>query len=139
MGIDVGEKRVGISLSDGIGLLAHPFATFDRAKGVAEKAVIKLAKQREIDTLIVGLPLLENGEKGSQCDDVENFCRRIQKRAELRIIFVDEHLSSEEAKQRLKIGASAKRIDRQKGVIDAVSASIILQSYLDELKQRRDE
>ena len=70
-------------------------------------------------------------DRAEQCEDVERFARRLKRRSSVKIIYVDEHLSSEQAKQRLGIPEQPSAELRKKGVIDAEAASILLQSYLD--------
>jgi putative Holliday junction resolvase len=128
LGLDVGTKKVGIAFSDPHNRYAIPHKTVIRAGGKAENEILKLIAARSVDLVVAGLPLGRGGERNDQCLKVENFCRRLQKRAQFDIAFVDEHLSSEEAKD--KLGSIGKRA-RLRGDIDAVAASIILQSYLD--------
>ena len=73
------------------------------------------------------------GESGPQAQRIKNFVRRLERRADgpLTVYYVDEGLSTFEAKQRLQIGENAQRDLREKGVIDALAASIILQAFLD--------
>jgi putative Holliday junction resolvase len=130
LGIDVGTKRVGTALADEQSPIAQPFRTFDRAKYKAEQAIIDLITARNIKTVVVGLPLSADGSKNPSCERVENFCRRLLKRVNFQLAYVDEYLSSEEAKQRLN-----RRIGRtNRGVIDSAAACIILQNYLDNVR-----
>ena len=128
IGLDVGDVRVGVAASDPSGLIASPVGAFERAKGEAEKEILKLIHLKQIKTLVVGLPLNEQGEKTAQSIKTENFCRRLARRAAVEMIFVDEYLSSEEARDRLSV--KRRRGPKQKGVIDAHSATIILQRFL---------
>ena len=133
LGIDVGSKRVGTALADEKSPVAHPFRTFERAKYKAEQAIIGLIEQRDIKTVVVGLPLGADGSKNPACEAVENFCRRLLKRVNFELAYVDEYLSSDEAKQRLN-----KRIGRtNRGVIDSAAACIILQNYLDSVRSKQ--
>ena len=129
LGLDVGDVRVGVALSDPSALIASPLDTFLRAKGHAEQEVIKLINARAIKTVVVGLPLDEAGNSTKQGEKIKNFCRRLQKRVSVEIVFVDEYCSSIEAESHIKL--YKKRKQQGKGVIDQISASIILQSYLD--------
>lgn len=113
------------------GKVAVPHATFQRANGQAEKELLELISVKGITKVIAGLPLSEDGSRNEQCEKIERFCRRLSRRAPIEVVFVDELLSTAEAKQRLGLAGGAERIAREKGVIDAVSASILLQTFLD--------
>lgn len=130
LALDVGDSRVGTALGEEGSNHATPYLTFDRAKGHAESEILKIIKDRNIKTVVVGIPLTAGGQKTQQSEKVENFCRRLLKRAVLQIHYVDEHLTTEEAKQRLSLSGKNEREARQKGVLDAVSASIILELFL---------
>ena len=130
IGLDVGDKRVGTALSDAEGRLATPHQTFERAGGRAERAIVALANEHHVRTLVVGMPYGADGSKNPQCDRVEQFCRRLQRRMRCDIIYVDEYLSSVEAEERLN-QSGGKRRSRLSGEIDAASATLLLQEYLD--------
>ncbi|MCB9030436.1 MAG: Holliday junction resolvase RuvX [Deltaproteobacteria bacterium] len=134
LGIDVGDVRVGLALSDEQRKVATPYKTVQKSQGNAEKEILTLIEQRGIDTLVVGLPLNAKGEKTEQCQKVEAFCLRLQKRASITIHFVDEHLTSEAAKERLGLSGAKAQAAHKKGLIDSVAASIILQEYLDSIR-----
>lgn len=128
LGLDVGDKRVGIALSDPSGSFATPHTTLQRAGGAAEEGILSLVKEHGVEILVVGLPLGAGGERNPQCEKVERFCRRLTKRAAIKIVFVDEHLSSEEARDRLR---ASGRSSFDKEEIDAAAAALILQAHLD--------
>ena len=128
LGLDVGDKRVGVAISDG--RTAVPVGTFNRAQGEAESKIIQLVGERGVQVVVSGLPLSENGDKNSQCQKVENFCRRLMKRLHgVELAFVDEYLTSVEAEQQLRSTRSG-RSRGNKAAIDALSAVIILQDYI---------
>ena len=135
LGLDVGDKYIGIALSDTEQLLAHPVATFQRAGGKAESAILSLIAERQIKTVVAGLPLGENGEKNQQCEKVENFLRRLQKRVDITLVLVDEYASSFAAEEQLREAGNRGRGLKQSGKLDAASAALILQSYLDSREQ----
>jgi putative Holliday junction resolvase len=131
LGLDVGDKRVGVALSDPSGRYTSSLPTLLRAGGKAEDEILRLIELHGVKIVVVGLPLGAGGEKNEQCLKIENFCRRLLKRALVAVVYVDEHLTSEEAKERLQ---AMGRRDFSKGDVDAMSASLILQSYLDQNK-----
>ena len=128
LGIDVGDKRVGIALSDPSGSFATPHTTLLRAGGAAEDGILQLVQEHGVEVVVVGLPLGAGGERNPQCDKVGRFCRRLSKRAAVRIVFVDEHLSSEDAQEKLR---ASGRSHFKKEEVDAVAAALILQAHLD--------
>ena len=129
--LDVGDKRVGVALSDEGLTLSSPLQTFERANGNAEKEILNLIKSHNIQTVVVGIPLSDNGEENAQCEKVKTFSRRLEKRAKINMVYLDEYGSSVEAERRLKL-ARGRVIE--KSLIDAASAAIILQEYLHSMK-----
>ena len=132
LGLDVGDKRVGVAISDDDRNNAKPLATYNRANYQAEKQLIDIITQYAIDTIVVGLPLSEDNKPTEQSEKIQNFCRRLQRRVKINIIYIDEYMSSFFAKQRLGITGSADRKTRKAGEIDANAAAIILQDYLNQ-------
>jgi putative Holliday junction resolvase len=131
IGLDVGEVRVGVSVSNPERTLAVPLGVFERARGVAEREVIKLVHRDAIELIVLGLPLSDDGSENPQCERIRNFGRRLQKRCDAEIQYSDEFLSSVEAKRRLREAGKKEEVARKKGIIDAVAATILLQAYLD--------
>jgi len=129
LGLDVGDKRVGIAIGESESKLATPYGAVDRAKGKAEIEILALCKERNISKIVAGLPLDYEGRLTEQALKIQSFCRRLSRRAPLEIVFVDETLTTESAKQRLEMSVKKTRELRQKGVLDAVSASIILEVF----------
>jgi len=130
LALDIGEKRVGSAIFKNIGGSAHPHKTFRRGSGNAEKEIVDLVIDKNIETIVVGMPLSEDNSKNEQCLRVERFCRRLARRVKAKIVYFDEYGSSIEAKRRLNLNTEAKeRQARQKGLIDSMSASIILEEF----------
>ena len=139
--LDVGDSRVGVASTEpGTGIVS-PVATYERANGVAEQEVLTLISRNGVTKVVAGLPLSEDGSRTEQCESVERFCRRLTKRAQVEIVYFDEYNSTQEAEERFResrAGRSRKKSaqERHKGVIDALAAAIILQSYLDAQKRK---
>lgn len=127
LGLDVGDKRVGSALVLKGTSFPVPHACLDRAKGRAETAILQLINERGIKTVVVGLPLSRDGKKNEQCLRVERFCERLLRRADIEIAYVDEHLTSEEARADFAEEGSA-RVSR--AAIDCRAACLILEGYL---------
>lgn len=134
LGLDIGDKRVGLALSDPSQLIATPFGYALRAKGEAESRIIELVLDENVAKIVVGLPLDANGALTPQAQKVQNFCRRLARRVEAEFCYVDEFLSSNQAEEMLR--SKKRKHSSEKGMVDAFSASIILQQYLDTAKQR---
>lgn len=130
MGLDFGEKRIGIALSDILGFLASPHSTLVRTE--LDKDIEYLKKiiyENKVETVVFGLPLEMSGNKGKTSMLVEDFAEKLKESTNVKIVFVDERLSSVEAEEQLKL--TIKDWRKRKELLDQVSASIILQCYLD--------
>lgn len=133
LALDIGDKRIGVASGDTAVAIAFPSAVLERGGGRAETELLDIIKKDQITHLVVGLPLDASGRETPQCAKVRRFCERLQKRAVIEVTFVDEHLSSEDAKQRLSESRSGRAA--VKTGVDAAAAAIILQSYFDGLKR----
>ena len=127
LGLDVGDVRVGLAIANTTTKLVKAENTLIRAKNQALDAIIRLCAERSITQIIVGLPLSEDGSENLQCERVRAFVRRISKRSQLSIRYVDEYLSSQEAEQRLIDQNQHRPIIKEQ--IDAYAAVIILERY----------
>jgi len=130
LGLDVGTKRIGISISDPLAIIAQPLKTISRSpeqQSIAE--IEKLCKEYDVAAIIIGLPKNMNGSLGSQAQDVIKFTKKIEEKIKTTTIFEDERLTSVAAEQML-IEQNIKP-SRNKPLIDMAAAAIILQSYLD--------
>lgn len=130
LSIDVGEKRVGLATSDELGMLASPYGYLDREG--AEDKIAAIIAQENIGQIVVGLPYLPSGLLGTQAEDIQHFARSLQETVEVGIDFENEVLSSVEATNRLK---QMKRKIQNKGEVDAMAATIILESYMSRRKE----
>lgn len=131
LGLDVGDKRVGVAIAHSESGVATPLAAFERGGGAAERNIISLVKERGVGLIVVGLPLGEENELNEQCHKIEKFCRRLRNRIPVRIGYVDEYATSAEAAERLSRSPSTTmRKSLGKGAVDAISAVIIVESYL---------
>ena len=125
MGLDIGERRIGVAISTPEGRLAVPLRIIERQKEPADiEAIAALARAEEATTIVVGYPLSLDGTAGPQARHVEGFARRLKKATELTLEFWDERLTSVQAGRSLT-GS------RRRGPVDDLAAAIILQGYLD--------
>lgn len=129
LAIDVGQKRVGLATSDELGMLASPFGFLDRDE--AANKIVGIISQENIGQIVVGLPYLPSGDLGSQAEDVHHFVTELQVLTSVGIDFENEILSSVEATNRLK---KMKRHIKDKGEVDAMAATIILEGYMNRSK-----
>jgi len=131
MGIDVGEARIGLALSDQLGMLAHPLETVHVKEGKPLHRVAEVIRREKIATVIIGLPRNMNGTYGPAADKVREFAKKLQNLVPCEVKFWDERLSTVAAQRSLhEAGRDTKK---SRSVIDQVAAQIILQAYLDSL------
>jgi putative Holliday junction resolvase len=128
LGLDVGERRIGLAISDPDGRLALPIGAHER-RGDDIATLIDLCRREEAQRIVVGLPLSLDGSHGPQADVAEDFAEQLRGRAGIEVVLWDERLSSREADHYLR--SAGKRGKQAKAQRDAVAASIILQSFLD--------
>ena len=136
LGLDVGNKRVGIAGCDRTGLIASGITTLHRTTFERDVEQLKqIIQERDIEILVVGLPYSMDGSLGFQARHVQKFTKRIAAILKLPVEYVDERLTSYQAEQMLiaqKISPS-----RNKGLIDRFAAALILQQWLDTRRQKK--
>ena len=135
LGIDYGEVRTGLALSDMSETLASPFKTLKMAKDpkISIERLLKEIAEHTIIRLVVGLPLLLSGKESNMTQTVKVFAKNLEMASSLPLILWDERLTSKEV-ERLMIEAKVKRKKRTSH-LDTLSATLILQSYLDSKKK----
>ncbi|CEI73623.1 MULTISPECIES: Holliday junction resolvase RuvX [Romboutsia] len=130
MGLDVGDKTIGVAVSDLMGLTAQGVKTVKRiGKKKDIEALKEIIKERQVTKIVSGLPKNMNGTLGPQGEKVIKFCELLQEETGITIEYWDERLSTVAAERTL-IQGNVRRENR-KSVIDMVAAVIILQGYLD--------
>jgi putative Holliday junction resolvase len=133
LGLDVGDKKIGVALSDPSQVLATPLKTIIRVNDeVAIKEIVGLARKHDISKIIVGLPYSLSGAIGKQAEKVLLFSKQIAQATDVEIIMQDERLTSVSANQKLR--EAGKKGSKLKNEMDAAAATVILQAYLDEVK-----
>lgn len=130
IGLDVGDKRIGVAVSDALGLTAQGINTIDR-KGSIE-ALKKIIAEYEVDSIIVGIPKMLNGTIGIQGEKVMEYVNELKKAISLPVTLWDERLSTLAAERAL-LEANVRR-KKRKSLRDKVSAIVILQNYLDSIR-----
>ena len=127
--LDVGDRRIGIAVSDPLGITAQPIETYTRVGyGPDSRHIAELAKQYETDQILCGLPRNMDGTQGFQADKVRQFAAQLEALG-LTVFYYDERMTTVLAEEAL-LEADMRRADRKKKV-DMLAAVIILQSYLD--------
>ena len=138
LALDFGDRRIGIALSDPLGLSAQPLMTLARTSWDRDLERIRaLATEHEVRRIVVGLPLDMDGGRGPRVRLTEVFIERVQKATGLPVIPWDERLTTVQAERILLEGDVSRA--RRRAVIDQVAAVIVLQAYLDSCRHARRE
>lgn len=130
LGIDYGSKRVGLALSDPLGLTASPLAVVDRRLAVEE--IVAIAKERDVGTIVIGLPTGLGGDEGTSAADARKLGDELALATGVVVVFHDERFTSKMAESALLESGMRRR--ERKETVDKVAAAIILQDYLDSLR-----
>ncbi|WP_310487423.1 Holliday junction resolvase RuvX [Chamaesiphon sp. VAR_69_metabat_338] len=131
LGLDVGNKRIGVAGCDGLGLIATGITTIWRSSFQEDIAQLnEIILDRQVEILVLGLPYTMDGNLGSQAKQVQKFARRVAAVIELPIEYVDERLTSYAAEEMMK--AANISVSQNKATIDRIAAAVILQQWLDE-------
>lgn len=129
LGLDIGDRRIGVALSDPQGILASPLTIIHRQDDRADiEAILNIISQNQVGRIIVGLPLSMNGSIGQQAEKVKAFVQELRKHTEVPVEFRDERLSTVSARRLMRSAGKA----RKTGHDDAMAAALVLQGYLDE-------
>ena len=136
LGLDVGERRIGVALSDELGLLAGPLTTITVGRPGRElEELARLARERRVEVVVIGLPVSLNGQEGPQARRVRAFAARLAPLLDVPIDFWDERFTTAEA-ERTMIERGMSR-EKRRARIDAAAAAIMLQGYVDDKRPRR--
>lgn len=133
LGLDIGDKRIGVAISDPEEILASPLATITREddkKAIAD--IIKLVDQHNVERIVVGLPYSLDGSIGGQANKVMDFAERLSQYTRASMEIWDERLSTVAVERLLREAGKKKAKKRERR--DAAAAAFILQGYLDSLK-----
>jgi len=136
LGLDIGDKRIGVALSDPDSILASPFAIIDRSDESRDiKAITDIISRQQVTRIVVGLPRSMNGSLGEQAEKVKAFIQKLCEHTKIPVEYRDERLTTVMA-ERLRRAAESKKA-RRKARDDAQAAALILQGYLDEGRELR--
>lgn len=131
LGIDYGERRIGVAVSDPLAITAQGVSVIERGESVKKdlELIQKIIHNYEVDGIVLGLPKNMNGTEGPAAEKARNFGKLLEEKSSLKVIYWDERLSTSSA-QRVLIDADISRRKR-KANVDMLAAVIILQNYLD--------
>jgi len=131
LGLDLGHRRIGVAGCDGTGLIATGLTTIRRTSFAKDIELLRqIVIERQVQTLVIGLPYTMKGEVGTQAQKTQKLAKRISKALDLPLDFIDERLTSHEAESMMR----KQRINpsEQRGMIDRKAAALILQRWLDQ-------
>lgn len=127
--MDIGKKRIGLAVSDPLGIMAQGLPTLHRTRIRDDiKGLAEIAETYEVKTLLVGRPLHMSGDESRQSAYTEEFAGRLNRDLGLPVVFWDERLTSAEAERHLRAGGIS--VDRKTGNVDRMAATLLLESYL---------
>ncbi len=136
-GLDLGEKTIGVAVSDRMLSVATPLETIRRRKfGIDAERLLEIARTRDLGGFILGLPYNMDGSEGPRCQSTRAFARNLSRLTDLPIGFWDERLSTVAAERALLEADTSRK--RRSEVIDHVAAGYILQGALDRLSHLRN-
>jgi putative Holliday junction resolvase len=129
LALDVGKKRIGLAVSDPLGVTAQGIETLQRTRIRGDLAQLKQVCERfEVETLLIGKPLHMSGEESRQSEYTREFAGRLSDYLHLPVIFWDERLTSVEAERVLREGGAS--LEQRKASVDRMAAVLLLESYL---------
>ena len=130
LALDLGTRRIGVAVSDPLGITAQGLGTIERRNGHADMAELqRLVKEYEVGMILVGQPLHMSGRAGIQAQNAEAFADQLRRRLSTPVTMWDERLTTAEAQRVLK--SSGVGLEKRKQAIDRMAAVLLLQSYLD--------
>ena len=130
LGLDVGSRRIGIAVSDPLGITAQGLETLQRRNKRADLAALeRVIREYEVREIVVGLPLRMSGAEGTQSDKMQVFAEDLRKRFRLPVHMWDERLTSAEANRLLR--ETEMSIDKRAKAVDRMAAVLILQGWME--------
>ncbi|MHB1683849.1 MAG: Holliday junction resolvase RuvX [Bacilli bacterium] len=130
MGVDYGDVRIGIALSDPLLITAQTFEVIDRRKTRRPtERIAQIVIEQSVDMIVVGLPVNMNGTMGERVTRTQEFAKELEELTGLQVKWMDERLTTVRAEQILIEGDVRRK--KRKSVVDKVAAALILQTYLD--------
>jgi len=139
MGLDVGDKTIGVAVSDELGITANPVTVIQRTASLKKDIgeVRRIAEAGGVERIVVGMPLMLDGTMGIQAEKVAGFVEALRRRVRIPVDVWDERLTTVEV-ERVLVEMDQSRAKRRK-VIDKLAAAVILKSYLDRQSAKAGE
>jgi putative Holliday junction resolvase len=134
LGIDLGRARIGVAVSDELGMLAHPVETIPARIDVAAR-IAEIVREKNAERVVIGLPRHMNGSVGVGAAEALAFAEKLRARLSCEVVTWDERMSTMAANRALR--ESGQKTRNSRSVIDQVAAQMILQGYLDSLQAAR--
>ncbi len=133
VGLDIGQKRIGIALSDLLGLTAQGVETYHRKNLEADyQYLVQFIKENDVGSMVVGLPKNMNNSLGFKAEEIQNFITGLTQKVDIPVFWVDERLTTVSA-ERMLVDADVSR-KKRKNVVDKIAAVLILQLHLDKTR-----
>jgi len=130
LGLDVGDERIGLAISDANAFLARPLEVVARRAGPSSfLRIAQIVAQNQVELIVVGLPLLPDGGEGKQVRSTRAYVRGLEQHLDLPIVYWDERSSTQRATEIMIENQTPRR--RRQRAKDSVAAAVILQEYLD--------
>lgn len=137
LGVDFGHARIGVAVSDELGMLAHPLETIPGARiEAAAKRIAEIALEKNVERVVLGMPRHMNGDMGVAATDVNAFAEKLRPLLTCPLLLWDERLSTMAANRALR--DAGQKTKHTRGFVDQVAAQMILQGYLDSVQNARD-
>lgn len=132
LALDVGKKRIGLAISDALGITAQGLPTFARTRIREDlRRLTELMRDREVTLLLIGKPLHMSGQNSRQGEYTVEFGERLRQKSGLPVVYWDERLTTVEAERVLR--AAGATLERRKKAVDRLAAVLLLESYLDSI------
>jgi putative Holliday junction resolvase len=134
LALDVGKRRIGLAISDALGITAQGLPTFARTRIREDLSrLTELMREREVTLLLIGKPLHMSGQNSRQSEYTVEFAERLRQKSGLPIVYWDERLTTVEAERVLRAGGAT--LEQRKKAVDRLAAVLLLESYLDSIGQ----
>jgi len=130
IGIDHGEARIGLAITDPVGIMAHPLETIQVKTTDPFERIMALVKERQVKQLVLGLPLRMDGSEGTAAEKIRAFGSELAEKIDLPLHYMDESLTTVAAAE--KLHQAGKNAKKQKSIIDQAAAVEILTNWLDQ-------
>jgi putative Holliday junction resolvase len=137
LSLDVGEKRIGMALSDALGIIAQQLDTLTRKNEESDFKLIKdILKEKEVAEIVVGFPLNMDGTAGPKAEEINRFVEKLRRQCDIPVKLWDERLTTRQADRLLREADVSRR--KRKKLDDKLAAQLILQSYMDSVTANKD-